>query len=78
LSEILPSSGVGSGPDEVGQNVLYLWRHPQKIRKSNSKFFFIPDWKTCQGFEGLNSSLAQLAEELCPCKQPVFVRTTWI
>jgi len=32
---MLPSSGLGSGPAEVGQGglkVLYLWRHSQKIR----------------------------------------------
>jgi len=37
LSKILPSSGLGSGPDEVGQKglkVLYLWCH---TKKQNSK-----------------------------------------
>jgi len=31
LSEILPSSNWGPGPDEVGQEVLHLWCHSQKI-----------------------------------------------
>jgi len=33
LSEILPSSGLGLGPDEVGQKGwkrLHLWRRSQK------------------------------------------------
>jgi len=48
LSEILPSSSLGLGPDEVGQKglkQLYLWHHSQK--KRNPKFFFIADAKTC-------------------------------
>jgi len=35
LSEILPSSSLSPGPDEVSQKSLklfHLWRHSQKIR----------------------------------------------
>jgi len=44
LSKKQPSSSLGLGPDEVGQNglkLLHLWHHSQKIQ--NQKFFFIAD-----------------------------------
>ena len=47
LSEILPSSGLGPGPDEVGEKhlkLLHLWRHSQKVQ--NQKFSFIADLMT--------------------------------
>jgi len=42
-SEILPSSSLGLGPDEVGQNgpkQLHLWHHSQKIWNPKPKNFF--------------------------------------
>ena len=47
LSEILPSSGLGPGPDELGKKhlkLLHLWRHSQEVQ--NQKFFFIADLRT--------------------------------
>jgi len=43
FSEILPSSGLGSTPGEMGQNslkVLHLWHHSQKIWNPKPKHFF--------------------------------------
>jgi len=43
FGEILPSSGLGLEPDEVGQGglkIIYLRHHSQKIRTSNQKIFF--------------------------------------
>jgi len=71
LSEILPSSGSGLGPDDVGQKglkQLHLWCHSQKKTIKKQNFLFIADLKTCQVFEGLNSSLALLAPEIFLCK----------
>jgi len=48
LNEILPSSSMGLGPDEVGQKglkLLHLGCHSQK--NENQKFLFIADSKTC-------------------------------
>jgi len=42
-SEILPSSGLGPGLDEVGQSGLkirHLWHHSQKIWSIKTKHFF--------------------------------------
>jgi len=54
FSEILPSTGLGPGPGEVGQGglkVLHLWRHSQKIRAPQpQKFFFNGSYKTCRVF----------------------------
>jgi len=50
-SEMLPSKGLGPGPDEVGQRglkVVHLWGHSQKI------WFSLQTQKTCWvlwGFE---------------------------
>ena len=72
FSEIPKSSRLGLGPDEVGQSglkVLHLWRHSQKIQNPKHKnFFFIANYKTCQVFKCLNSSLMLSAPELCSCK----------
>jgi len=63
LSEILPSSSLGLGPDELGQKglkLLDLRCHSQKIQNPKPKnFVFIADSKTCQvfwGFEQLSSA----------------------
>jgi len=63
LSEILPSSSLGLGPDEVGQKglkQLHLRDYSQKIWNPKPKFFFIADAKACQifsGFEQLSSAI---------------------
>jgi len=49
LSVILPSSGLGLGPVEVGQKglkVFHLQRHSQKTRNQN----YIANSKTCRVF----------------------------
>jgi len=55
LSEILPSSGLGSGPNEVDskdRKLVHLWRHSQKIWKPKpNKCLFIADSKTCRVFQ---------------------------
>jgi len=62
LSEVPSSSGLGLGPDEVGQKglkLLHLWCHSQKIQNPKPKNFFIADSKICQvfwGFEQLSSA----------------------
>ena len=70
LSEILPSSSLDLGPDEVGQKglkQLNLWHHSQK--KNNTKiFFWLQMWKLVESFEGFKSSLAQLSAETFLCK----------
>jgi len=46
MSTILWSSGLGLGPDEVGQKglkQLHLWRHSQKNETQNQNIFFIAD-----------------------------------
>jgi len=63
LSELLPSSGLGPGSDEVGQKglKLLLWSHSQKIRNQKpNMFFFNADSKVCRvfwGFEQLSSTI---------------------
>jgi len=54
LSEILPSSGLSLGFNEVGQKglkLLHLQHHSQKVQ--NQKNFFHCRLKTCQIFWGL-------------------------
>jgi len=66
MSEILPSSGLGPGSDDLGHkslNLLYLLCHPQKA-KPKTKIFFIANLKTCQGFEQLSSTISQQVMEL--------------
>jgi len=69
LSEILPSSGLGLGPDKVGQKdlkQLHLRCHSQKNETQNQKnFFSLQTQRLAKYFKGLNSSLAEAAEELC-------------
>ena len=68
LSEILPSSGLGLGPDEVGQKGLkrlHLWCHSQKTWNPKPKKFVSLQMETlAKSFEGLNSSLLQSSAEL--------------
>jgi len=50
FSEILPPNGWRTGPGKVGQGglkVLHLWRHWQKTRTPNQKFFSSANYKTC-------------------------------
>jgi len=67
---MLPSSGLGLRPDEMGQKglkQLHLWCHSQKTQ--NEKVFFhcrLEDWLILLG--SLNSSQAQLPVEIFPCK----------
>jgi len=47
VSEILPSSGLGPGPDVVAKKhlkLLHLWRHSQKVQ--NQTYSFIADLMT--------------------------------
>ena len=45
--------------------LLYLWRQSQKIYTPNpQKFFRVQSARLADPFEPLNSSLAQMAEEL--------------
>jgi len=65
LRAILPSRGLKPGWDELGKKgrkLFHLWHHSQKIQ---NQFFF--HCRLEESFEGLNSSLAQSAEELCTC-----------
>jgi len=46
LSEILTSSGLGPGPDEVGQEgikLFHFWSHSQKNWNPKPKKIFIAD-----------------------------------
>jgi len=43
--------------------LLYLWCHSQK-HKNQKKFFRLQTRRLAKSFEGLNSSLAQLVDEL--------------
>jgi len=53
---------------KMTQKLLYLWRHSQKIRIPNQKKIFrVQTKRQANPFEPLNSSLAQLAEELWRC-----------
>jgi len=65
LNEILPSSGLGLGPDEVGLKQLHLRRHSKKPK---TIFFSLQMQRLVESFEGLNSSLTQLSAEIFPCK----------
>jgi len=47
------------------ENLPHLWHHWQKAR--NPKFFVLLTQRLAESFEGLNSSPAQSAEELCCC-----------
>jgi len=52
---MLPSNGLGLGPDEVGpkglKQQLHLWRHSQKKQNTEPKIFFsIAGAKTSQFF----------------------------
>jgi len=64
LSEILPSSSwaqVRYQQPKMAKNLPYLWHHSQKTWNPKQNFCFTAESKTCQVFEGLNSSLVQSA-----------------
>jgi len=67
--KLLPSSGWALGQvtwDKRAKNLPYLWCHSQKTWSSKEKKnFSLQSWRLAESFEGLNSSLAQSAEELC-------------
>ena len=70
FSEILPSNGLGPGPDDVGQKgliLLHLRRHSQKIT-SPPNFFSLETTRLAELFEGLNGFLVQTPGELCSSK----------
>jgi len=68
FSETLWPSGWALGQAtwaKMTLKLLYLWRHSQKIRTPNQKFFFqVQSTRLADPFEPLNNSLAQSAEEL--------------
>jgi len=67
FSEALWPSGWAIGQEtwaKMTPKLLHLWRHSQKIRNPNQKFFSSADKKAGDPFEPLNSSLAQSVEEL--------------
>jgi len=66
MSEILPSSSLGTGQDEVGQTGLRC--HSQKSETQNQSFFSLQSTRLAESFEGVNCSLAQSMEELWTCK----------
>jgi len=49
LSEILPCSGLGTGPDKVDQKGLKVLM-TSLTKKQKTKNFFIANSKTCQVF----------------------------
>jgi len=71
LSKILLSSGWALGQatwDKMAKNLPHLCRHSQKTWNPKLKnFFSLQAWRLAKSFEGLNSSLAQSAEEVCHC-----------
>jgi len=70
LSEILPSSSLDLGPDEVGQKGLKttpLMTSLIKIRYPKPTIFLLLTRRLVESFEDLNSSLAQSVEELYSC-----------
>jgi len=72
LREVLPSSGLGLGPDEVGQKgqnySTYDVTHKNSRTQNQKSFFSMWIRRIAKSFEGLNSFLAQSAEELWTCK----------
>jgi len=68
FSEILWSGGWDPGQvtwAKMAKKLLYLWHHSQKIRNSQPKNFFrVQTIRLAESFKGLNSSVAQSAEEL--------------
>jgi len=64
---------LGPGPDEVGQKGLKLHHLLTSLTKNpkpkTKKKFFHCRLEDLPSLEGLNSSPAQLAEELWTCKQ---------
>jgi len=69
FSKVLMSSGwaqVRCQQPKMAKNLPYLWHHSEKKQNPKPKNFFHCRLKRlAKSFEGLNSSLAQSAEELC-------------
>jgi len=63
------SSGLGLGPDEVGQKGLEVstYCHSQKNETQNQKFS-LQTWRLAKSFEVLKRSLAQSSAEIFLCK----------
>jgi len=63
---------MGAETDEMGQKsvkLLHLRHHSQKIRNPKPKnFFSLQTQRLAESFNGLNSFLALLLPEVCPCK----------
>jgi len=86
FSEIIPSSGLGAGPGEVGQGspkALHLWCHSQKTRTPQpKKFFWVQTTRLSESFELLTGSVALTKPEKflrkATCDPAVFSRTAWI
>ena len=86
FSEIVPSSGLGAGPGEVGQGspkALHLWCHSQKTRTPQpKKFFWVQTTRLSESFELLTGSVALTKPEKflrkATCDPAVFSRTAWI
>jgi len=65
LNKILPSNGLGPGPDEVVQNSLKLMTSLTKNLKPKIKnFFSLHTRRPTESFKGLNSFLTRSADEL--------------
>ena len=68
FSEIVWPSGWVLGQAtwaKMGQKLIHLWRHSQKIRNPQPKnFFWVQTRRLSDTFEPLNSSLVQSVEEL--------------
>jgi len=68
FSETLQPNGWALGQAtwaKMTLKLLHLWRQPQKIAPPNQKIFFrVQSTRLANPFKPLNSSLAQLANEL--------------
>jgi len=71
LTKVLPSSGLGPGPGEVGQrgqkSSTYDVTH-KKTAIPSQKIFSLQTWRLTKSFEGLNSFLVQLLMKKFLCK----------
>jgi len=81
FSSILLSSGLGPGPNKMGQSGPPLLTSLTKNPKPQTKNFSLQRTRPSQSFEHVNCSPALSALELCPgrhvenCKQRLFTRT---
>jgi len=69
---MLPSSGSGLRPDEVGQKgqnySTYDVTHKNSKTENHKENFSLGIRRRAKSFEGLNGSLAQSVEEIWTCK----------